>query len=85
MEDMTGRSTRGYEGVTCSFFLEKKKEPKKNRLGLSPAWVLFIRFMGYGFLIREAARLVLSLDFFICYEPAAFTMFVSAFITRFVI
>ena len=38
-------------GVTCSFFSGEKKEPKKSRLGLSPAWLLrFLRFLGaiYG-------------------------------------
>ena len=38
-----------------SFFLGKKKEPKKNRLGLSADTITYIHFRGYGFLIREAA------------------------------
>ena len=40
---------------TCSFFLEKKKEPKKNRLCLSPVWLTVIRFRIMVFFIREAA------------------------------
>ena len=40
-----------------SFFLGKKKEPKKNRLGLSADTITYIRFRGYGFFIREAARI----------------------------
>ena len=40
-----------------SFFLGKKKEPKKNRLGLSSDAITYIRFRGYGFFIREAARI----------------------------
>ena len=68
------------------FFLFRKKERTKEKsIGCSPEWVTFARFKGTGFFIREAARIALSLAFFIRYEPAAFTMFVSTFITRFVI
>ena len=38
-----------------SFFLEKKKEPKKNRLCLSPVWLTVIRFRIMVSFIREAA------------------------------
>ena len=80
-----------YEGVTLGggnvFFLFRKKERTKEKSILSfSRLVTFYSFFGVTvFFIREAARLALSLDFFICYEPEAFTMFVSAFITRFVI
>ena len=64
MEDMTGRSTRGYEGATCSFFLEKKKEPKNQRtkeksIGCSPEWVTFARVRGYGFLYTRGGACML--------------------------
>ena len=50
--------TRGKgNGGDGSFFLGKKKEPKKNRLGLSADTITYIRFRGYGFFIREAARI----------------------------
>ena len=38
-----------------SFFLEKKKEPKKNRLCPSPVWLTVIRFRIMVFFIRDAA------------------------------
>ena len=59
-------------GGDGSFFLEKKKEPKKNRLGLSADTITYIRFRGYGFFIREAARRG-GFDRLTRYESAAFT------------
>ena len=38
-----------------SFFLGKKKEPKKNRFCLSPDWITVIRFWGTVLFTREAA------------------------------
>ena len=72
MEDMTGRSTRGYEGVTCSFFLEKKKEPKKNRLAVLPNGLLSLELGVTVFFIREAARMG-GFDRLTRSESAAFT------------
>ena len=72
MEDMTGRSTRGYEGATCSFFLEKKKEPKKNRLAVLPNGLLSLELGVTGFFIREAAR-VCCFKMLTRYESAAFS------------
>ena len=63
------------------FFLFRKKERTKEKSILSfSRLVTFYSFFGVTvFFIREAARLALSLDFFVRYEPAAFTMFVGAF------
>ena len=55
-----------------SFFLGKKKEPKKNRFCLSPDWVFLFAIWGYGFFIREAARMG-GFDKLTRYESAAFT------------
>ena len=47
---------RGVTGGTCSFFLEKKKEPKKNRFCLSFVLVAFYSCAGVTvFFMREAA------------------------------
>ena len=71
-------------GGTCSFFLEKKKEPKKNRLGLSADTITYIRFRGYGFFMREAACGYGFKQIF-RYESAAFSRFYYSWLPRFVI
>ena len=71
-------------GRVLSFQKKRKNQRKIDWVFLPHGYFLFVLWVAV-FFIREAARLVLSLDFFIRYEPAAFTMFVSAFITRFVI
>ena len=82
MEDMTGRSTRGYEGATCSFFLEKKKEPKKNRLAVLPNGLLSLELGVTGFFIREAAR-VCCFKMLTRYESAAFLWYYYLWLTRY--
>ena len=82
MEDMTGRSTRGYEGVTCSFFLEKKKEPKKNRLAVLPNGLLSLELGVTGFFIREAVR-VCCFKMLTRYESAALLWYYYLWLTRF--
>ena len=71
-------------GGTCSFFLEKKKEPKKNRFWLSFVLVAFIRRRGYGLFMREAACGYGFKQIF-RYESAAFSMFYYSWLPRFVI
>ena len=67
-----------------SFFLGKKKEPKKNRLGLSADTITYIRFRGYGFFIREAAR-ICRFNPLTRYESAARDYSILFIIPRFVI
>ena len=67
-----------------SFFLGKKKEPKKNRLGLSADTITYIRFRGYGFFIREAAC-ICRFNPLTRYESAAGDYSILFLIPRFVI
>ena len=64
-----------------SFFLEKKKEPKKNRLCLSPVLSTVIRFRIMVFFIREAA-----FDYrfkpLSCAAPTAFDLPLALFSAR---
>ena len=77
MEDMTGRSTRGYEGATCSFFLHKKKDPRKNRVAVLPNGSLSLD-LG----VTEAAR-VCCFKMLTRYESAAFLWYYYLWLTRF--
>ena len=67
-----------------SVFLGKKKEPKKNRFCLSPDWVFLFAIWGYGFFIREAARMG-GFDRLTRYESAAGAYSILFIIPRFVI
>ena len=61
-----------------SFFLGKKKEPKKNRFCLSPDWITVIRFWGTVLFTREAACDT-DLRCVSRYESAALLVFVTDF------
>ena len=80
-----GYDEEEYEGLrraTCSFFLEKKKEPKKNRLAVLPNGLLSLDLGVTGFFIREAAR-VCCFKMLTRYESAAFLWYYYLRLTRF--
>ena len=59
-------------GVTCSFFLEKKKEPKKNRSGFLPIGLRVFALWGTVSLYGRR-RIYSDLSCLVRYEPAALT------------
>ena len=59
-------------GSTCSFFLEKKKEPKKNRSGFLPIGLRVFALWGTVSLYGRR-RIYSDLSCLVRYEPAALT------------
>ena len=67
-----GEEYEGLRRATCSFFLEKKKEPKKNRSGFLPIGLRVFALWGTVSLYGRR-RIYSDLSYLVRYEPAALT------------
>ena len=70
---LRGDDCGGTKG-TCSFFLGKKKEPKKNRFCLSPGWGTFIRYIWFRFSLYERRRAITALRYLLTQSQRHFVL-----------